>query len=888
MGYLMEQWYTLSADNALSSLNGSIEGLASAEAVLRLKHHGENRLPEAKADSIVMLFLRQFLSPLIYILLAAATFSLWTKETHDAVFIFAVLFINAIIGTFQEYTAQKAAHALKQLVATYATVLRDGTQQRIDAHALVPGDIVLLSSGDKVPADLRLLETGRLLVDESLLTGESEAVLKNAVQALPKDTSLAERFNMAFAGTLVIKGRATGVVVATGIASEIGHIAGDVAEGGDTKPPLLARVDHLTLRLALAMLVVIAVLFAVTLARGESWLEMIPIAIALAVAAVPEGMPAAITVALAVGMRRMAKHNVIIRHMAAVETLGSCTYIASDKTGTLTLNEITVEKIVLPDGMTFTLQDERITAGNAKERHHASLKALSLAAVMANEASTIRHEDGTWRHEGDKVDVSLLIFGRKWGVSREEALDKHPQWAIIPYESEHGFSAAIGGQENDGRIFVKGSVEKLLPMCVSIPGEEGGVSIDNIAIESQVQTLARAGYRILAFAEGRISPDANLDNPHTLLHGLTFLGIAGMIDPLRPEARNAVRHCHEAGIKVAMITGDHPVTALAIARQLELANGETVAVTGKMLREAEGEALQHMIASSTVFARIEPDQKRMIVEQLIASGHYVAVTGDGVNDAPALKAAHVGVAMGKRGTDVARESADIILADDNFSSIVEGVCEGRVVYANIRKVIFHFISIGAAEILLFLLAIASGLPMPLTTVQLLWLNLVTGGSQDLPLTLEKAEGEELKQKPRPVGEPIFNRLMTQRITLNGIFIGGVCFALFRWLLQHGYTIDAARNILLLLMVLFENIQVLNSRSERLSIFQQPFFSNPLLLLGICFAQVLQIAAMNIPLTQKILMMQPVSAIEWTYLLAASFVLLAINEVYKIWWRRKMP
>lgn len=599
-------------------------------------------------------------------------------------------------------------------------------------------------------------------------------------------------------------------------------------------------------------------------------------AIALAVAAVPEGMPAAITVALAVGIRRMARHNVIIRHMAAVETLGSCTYIASDKTGTLTLNEITVEKIVLPEGMAFTLHGDQIAAENATEQHHASLRALSRAGVMANEASSIHHEDGYWRHEGDKVDISLLVFGRKWGISREEALDRHPECTIIPYESEHGFSATVGGQEGDVRIFVKGSVEKLLPMCEYS---------DKETVLRQMEALAASGYRVLAFAEGQVSPDANMDDPHGLLHDLTFLGLAGMIDPLRPEAREAVRHCHEAGIKVAMITGDHPVTALAIARQLEFADGETKAITGKMLREAKGEDLRRMITFSTIFARIEPEQKRMIVEQLIAAGHYVAVTGDGVNDAPALKAAHVGVAMGKRGTDVARESADILLADDNFASIVEGVREGRIVYANIRKVIFHFISIGAAEILLFLFAITMGLPMPLTTVQLLWLNLVTGGLQDLPLTLEKAEGGELKHKPRPVGEPIFNRIMIQRIAINSVFMACFAFVLFWWLLKEGYTVESARNIILLLMVLFENVQAFNSRSETMSLFKQPFFSNPLLLVGIFMAQAIHITAMHLPLAQEILAVSPISLMAWEWLLASAIALFGLNEAYKIWWRR---
>lgn len=872
-------WHSLSGTEALKQLTSHERGLTLSEHEKRLTMCGENRLPEGRKVTLVGLFLRQFLSPLIYILLMAAAFSLWTGEISDAAFIFAVLLINAAIGTFQEYTAEKAAHALKQLVPVQATVLRDGQRRTMEAFELVPGDIVLLASGDKVPADLRLIETSGLLADESLLTGESQSVEKSAQQTLPENMPLAERINMVFAGTFIAKGRATGVVVATGASSEIGRIAGAVAKGEGGKPPLLSRIDQLTLRLALVMLAVITLLFIVTLLKGHSWLEMVPVAVALAVAAVPEGMPAAITVALAIGMRRMAAHSVIIRNMAAVETLGSCTCIASDKTGTLTLNDMTVECVMLPDGTLFKVHGDRIEADNGADHRHASLRALSRAGVLANEASTIHHEGG-WKHEGDKVDISLLVLGRKWGLSREAALELHPEQATIPYESEQGFSAAVCGGEGNLRIFVKGSVEKLLPMCSRMQGEKGDMPLHAATIEKQMGQLAGAGYRVLAFAEGAVPANSNIDNPHALLLNLTFLGLAGMIDPLRPEAKEAIVRCHEAGIRVVMITGDHPVTALAIARQLGLADEHTKPITGRMLQDAKGDALQVLIQNSVVFARIEPEQKRLIVECLMKAGHYVAVTGDGVNDAPALKSAHVGVAMGARGTDVARESADIVLVDDNFSSIVEGVRQGRVVYANIRKVIFHFISIGVAEILLFLLAIAAGLPMPLTTVQLLWLNLVTGGLQDLPLTLEKAEGGELKHKPRPVGEPIFNRLMVERVVMNGLFIGLCSFILFGWLLRYGYTTEDARNMVLLLMVLFENVQVLNSRSETRSIFQQPLFGNPLLLIGIILAQAIHIGAMYLPLGQEVLAVQPVSPAIWGALVGISVLLLVLNEAYK--------
>ncbi len=837
-------------------------GLTHAEAKAQLKQYGPNRLPEAKPTPLAVLFLRQFLSPLIYILLAAALFSLWMQETSDAVFIAAVLLINAIIGTFQEYSAQNAVNALKHLVPVHATVVRDGETQTIAAEGLCPGDIVLLASGDKVPADTRLLETQSLVVDESLLTGESMPVTKEAGAASGEDAPLVERTDMVFAGTLVSKGRGRGVVVGTGSHTQIGNIAGVTAHGVQAKPPLLHRIEQFTLRLTMVMMGVIALLFILTLARGHDIMEMIPVAIALAVAAVPEGMPAAVTVALAIGMRRMARHNVIIRNMAAVETLGSCTYIASDKTGTLTINDLTVECLTLPDGEKFHVSDmdERIPAG---------LRLLSIAGGLANEAAISGEE-----YSGDKVDIALLKLARRHGL---DTLN-YREVQALPYESENAFSASLRKMQHGYCLYVKGSWEALSPMCSRMKWQDGETELDRPRLEAQLTGMANDGYRVLAFAMREFTALPDNVHIHELLRDLTFLGFAGMIDPLRAEAEHAVRCCRSAGIKVGMVTGDHPATALAIARQLGMAESGDQAVTGQALKKAD--ATGELIGSSTVFARIEPGQKREIVDTLIGQGHYVAVTGDGVNDAPALKRAHVGVAMGGRGTDVARESADIVITDDNFASIVEGVREGRVVYANIRKIIFHFISIGMAEILLFLLTIAAGLPLPLTTVQLLWLNLITGGLQDLPLTLEKAEGDELNRPPRRVGEPILDRLMVERLLLNALLIGGFTFAAFSWLLHQGMPVEDARNIILLLMVAFENIQAFDARSETQSVFRQSLLSNPLLLVGVVLAQGVQIAAMHVPLLQEILHIQPVSASIWGQTLLAALALLAANELYK--------
>jgi len=874
-------WHIMPIADIWPKLDSGPGGLGSAEVARRLASHGPNRLPEPDAYSLVQAFLRQFLSPLIYILGAAAIFSLWSGEQSDAIFIFAILLINAVIGTVQEAMAERAAQALHAMVPLHAMVFRNGQPCNIPAEQLVPGDVVLLASGDKIPADLRLMETHSLQVDESLLTGESMAVSKQAGALVLADTTLAERTTMGFAGTLIVSGRATGIVVAIGKSTEIGRIAASIRDRKKIKPPLLARIDQLSLRLAFVMLLVIVCLGTLSLAHGHSLLVVIPVAIALAVAAVPEGMPAAITVALAVGMRRMARQNVIVRRMVAIETLGSCSYIASDKTGTLTQNEITVERILLPDGTGFHIQGESITEETGETSTHPMLRSLVRAAVLTNEAKTMRRGED-WEHTGDKVDISLLMLGRKWGLLREDALAQHPAVSVVPYESEQGFSAALHEDSDDRRLFVKGSMEKLLPMCSLMQADGSVIPLDTARIEAQMDALAKSGYRVLAFAERRIASDVNIDNPKALMQDMTFLGLAGMIDPLRPEAAAAIAQCHQAGIRVAMITGDHPVTALAIARQLALET-QGGAVTGAMIDAAKDqESLSALVKSSSVFARIAPEQKRRIVECLVECGHCVAVTGDGVNDAPALRAAHVGIAMGKRGTDLARESAEIILTDDNFASVVAGIREGRIVYANIRKVIFHFISIGMAEILLFMLAIGTGLPMPLTTVQLLWLNLVTGGMQDLPLTLEKGEGGELQKKPRPMKEPIFDRRMIERVALNACFIGLTGFGVYAWLLQHGYTESAARNMLLLLMVLYENAQVLNSRSESRCLIRIPLFSNPLLVAGILLSQAVQVIAMHSPFLQRLLEVQPIEPQAWLYLLVLTLLLIGINELYKIW------
>ena len=895
-GHPQAPFHALPAEEVLAALQSSRHGLSLSEAGARLELHGPNRLPRPRPPGLGRVFLRQFASPLIYVLLAAALLSVAIQHWSDALFIAAVLLINALIGTFQEYSAQRAAMALNALVTTRSRVVREGEAYEIDAEELVPGDLVLLESGDRVPADLRLLSGSDLETDESLLTGESLAVAKSADVVLSPDAPLAERRNMAFAGTLVARGQGEGVVVATGLETELGHIATDVVEQPLGQAPLLARMERFTRKVALLVALAAVVMAVVALGRGMGYAEVFMLAVALAVSVIPEGLPVALTVALAIGMRRMARRHVIIRRLVAVEALGSCTFIATDKTGTLTLNQLTVRRIHFPGLESWEVGGEgRVPEGTihtpsglpagTEER---LLERLCRAAVLANDAF-LGHRDHEWVAHGDAVDVALLVMAHKAGVTRQEALNAFPRLSVIPFESDRLFAATLNLVEGQPHAFVKGAVERLLPMCDRMATAEGDLPLDATAVEQAARTLAGEGYRVLALASGPVAlgPDEAFGPEH--LHGLVLLGLVGMIDPLRPEAKASIAACRRAGIEVAMVTGDHPVTALAIGRELGLAEDDEALVTGPELKATAGEAaFDGLVGRGRIFARIEPRQKLDIVRSLQRQGHFVAVSGDGANDAPALRAAQVGVAMGRGGTEVARESADLVITDDNFASIVAGVEEGRIAYANVRKVIFLLVSTGAAELVLFILALFTGQPLPLLAVQLLWLNLVTNGIQDVALAFEPGEGDELKRPPRPPGEPIFNRVMVERVVVSALTIGGIAFALYQWLLAAGFNLDEARNGTLLLMVLFENVHAFNSRSEIRSLFGLGLMGNPVLLVGTLLAQGVHIGAMYTPGLREVLGLQPVSLAHWLMLLGLALVLLVVMELQKWFWRKRHP
>ena len=888
---LRSDWHHQAIADVFKNLEANEHGLSEAEAQRRLSQFGPNNLPQKPPAPLWLIILRQFRSPLIYILALAAVVSVALGDLKDAGFIAGVLILNAVIGAYQEWKAEKSSHALRKLLQIRASVHRDGDTREISAEAVVPGDIVWLESGNRVPADIRLLSSHGLEVDESLLTGESLPVLKDTGWTGKEATPLADRRNMAFAGSIVTRGRAKGIVAATGTATSVGQLALDVLGDTGGKPPLLVRIERFTRVIAVAVLVAASFIgiLGVTIG-GYSAADMFLFAVALAVSAIPEGLPVAMTVALAIATTRMARRALIVRRLTAVEGLGSCTLIATDKTGTLTCNELTVQQVRLPDGATFDVtgegfvprgqilyQDKPIEPGS-----HESLGWLARAGVLCNEAD-LHQKNGEWVWRGDAVDVALLSFGHKLGWSLDSAIDLRPQVNQIPFEPEHQFAATFNKSDDGVIVHVKGAPERVLSMC----RESGIGNFDKSRLEDLATEMAARGFRVLALADGLIGETIAAGDVPPAPRNLRFLGFVGMIDPLRPGVKDAIQTCANAGVSVSMVTGDHRITALAIARDLGLAEDESQVMTGVELLEKTPDELSEIVGRIRVFARVAPRQKLQIVEAARQAGHFVAVTGDGVNDAPALRTANIGVAMGKSGTDVAREAAELVIADDNFSTIVAGVEEGRVAYDNIRKVIYLLISTGAAELVLMALAVATGTPfLPLLPVQLLWLNLVTNGIQDVALAFEPNEGDVLRRPPRPPQERIFNRLMIERTAVAAIVMGVIGFFTFHWFLPEYATeaeVASARNALLLLMVLFENIHIGNCRSETKSALRFSPLRSPILLAGAVIAFTVHIAAMYTPIGQTLLETGPVAPTHWAALFLLAITIFPVMELHKWSW-----
>lgn len=857
----------------------TMDGLSTKEAEAALETAGLNKLPDQPLPGVVQIFFRQFLSPFIYILLAATIISLLISQYSNAIFIAAVLILNAIIGTVQEYSAQRSAAALRNLTKGNSKVIRDGTLQEIDSEHVVPSDILVIESGDKIPADIDLLSSIDLEVDESMLTGESIAVRKQ--QQSQKDTKLplTERSGECFAGTIVTHGRGVGKVSHTGMQTELGNIANEITYKKESDAPLVIRIRKFTYQAAAAIFIAIAALITIMLIKGSYSPENIAMmAIGLAVSTIPEGLPAALTVALSIGMRRMAKVNVIIRKLVAVEALGSCTFICSDKTGTLTVNELTIQKLLLPNGNSIHVTGEGISPNGTLEGElTVDAMELGVTGILANEAQ-LDYSGAQWTSQGDIVDVAFLVLAKKMGLSIKHTNTERQQLDLIPYESENAFSGSLNSHQGNNELHVKGSPEKILAMCNTMLVNSEIVPLDEAAITRQFQTYAENGYRIIALAKQQVSDSQLAGRPDKLM----FLGMVAMIDPIRPEARGAVAQCQRGGIDVAMVTGDHPATAKSIAMDLGLCDQGASVVTGTMIADAQtDQERQDLILPTRVFARIDPIQKKVIVETLANAGHFVAVTGDGVNDAPAIKKSHAGIAMGKRGSDVAKETAQIIITDDNFSSIVAGIEQGRIVYNNIRKVIGLLMATGLSAIILFFLSVLAGLPMPLTAIQLLWLNLVANGIQDVALAFESKEGHELESPPRSPKEPIFDRKLLEHTFVIGGCMGMMAFFTFLFLdTRYAGDVDHQRNLMLLLLIMFGNIHALSSRSEARSIFKIPLVSNLFLLAAVPLAQLIHFIAMYVPGLNHVVGISPVTLNEWGLLLLIALVFLGIEELHK--------
>jgi calcium-translocating P-type ATPase len=824
-------------------------GLSKEELEANIQKYGLNKLPKKATKTLFQIYIEQHKNPIIYILLFASVTAFFIHEYSDAFFILGVLVLNSIIGTTQEYKAEVKAQSLEESFKTTVTVIRDSKPILISSEELTVGDFVLLESGTKVPADIVLDTTQELLVDESLLTGESIEVKKDANSA---------KHNEVFAGTIVTKGRGSGVVKEIGLQSQIGKIATLLAESSKGKAPLEIRIKKLSLTIAKAILIVVCLLFVIGYFRDIEFYELLFFSIALMVSAIPEGLPVAITIALSSASYAMSKRGVIIRKLSAIEALGSCTLIASDKTGTLTKNELSVDRFVPFKKEINNLDD--------------SSHIVKIGSLLCNEMTYETSENGL-KFIGDQVDIALA----KHVLSPDETFlltaQEYKKVDDIPYESINRYSAVMVHKDNEQYEFIKGSPETILEFC-NITQE------DKNEILQEVYNFANDGFRNIAIAYKK-EPIENAPSQNITLNNFKYLGFMAIIDPIREESYEAVKKAQEAGIEVVMITGDHPNTAFYIARLLGICQSldEVMDCDAISLWKQNGsnpEALKDI----KVYARVNPEQKKDIVCALQDLGHFVAVTGDGVNDAPALKHSNIGIAMGKGGTDIAKSTGDIILTDDNFKSIINGLEEGRRAYDNIRKVIYLLISTGFAEIVLIVLVFITNLPLPLLPVQILWLNLATNGLEDVLLALEKSEKDILKRKPRKPSERIFNPIMIKRVITGGMYMALTAFIIFYFLLQNGYSEYSARNITLLLMVLFENVHVFNARTEMNYLYKMEYKSSALLILWVIFTQVAHIGCMHFPFTQNLLSLEPVSISMWFMLLTVAIGLVVVMEIEK--------
>jgi cation-transporting ATPase F len=882
-------WHELPPERVPELLNvDPAQGMDEREAARRREHYGPNRLTPKKGKGPIALFLSQFNDPLIYILLVSAFITGFLKSWADAGVIFGVVLLNAVIGFIQEMNALRAIDALARGLSLSAAVLRDGARQVIPGTDLVPGDLVFLQSGDKVPADLRLLRVRELQIDESALTGESVPVDKRSA-ALPADTVLADRANLAYSSTLVTYGTGVGIVVETGDRTEIGRINRMIAEATELETPLTRKIGRFGRLLMGFIIGLAAAAFLAGWLRGDDPVDTFIASVALAVAAIPEGLPVAVTITLAIGVGRMARRHAIIRKLPAVETLGGTTLICSDKTGTLTQNQMTVQAVwaggerfevsgsgYAPQGEFFT-GDGRTVLPVERPALEECLK----AGLLCNDARLVEDEDGgAWRIEGDPTEGALLVSARKAGLHPERTLEAHPRLDAIPFESAHQFMATLHHNlaEDARHVYLKGSVESLLPRCsTAFDAGMSRIPLDTEAVHRMVHELAGRGLRVLAFARGeRPAHDGDVDHDE-LREGLTFLGLQSMIDPPRPEAVRAVAACRAAGIRVKMITGDHLVTAVAIAGQigLEGPGAEVAALDGKALAAIPDDKLPETAEATAVFARVAPEQKLRLVRALQSRGHVVAMTGDGVNDAPALRQADIGIAMGITGTEVSKEAAAMVLTDDNFASIAAAVEEGRGVYDNLVKFLTWTLPTNIGQGLVILIAIGLGMTLPILPGQILWINMTTAVFLGLTLAFEAKEPDLMQRRPRRPDEPILTGQLLFRTVFVGLLLTAASFGLFEFELSHGEPIEKARTAAVNVFAVGQAFYLLNCRSLTDSMLGIGLFSNRWLWIGIAVMLAAQVAFTYAPPLNWLFHTAPIGGEEWLLTACAGFAIYLI-------------
>ncbi len=897
------RWHSLSIEEVLSALGTPrAEGLSVEEAQARLERYGPNELAERPRPGFWRLLLGQFDNFLILILLVACLISLFLGEYVDAGAIATIVVLNAALGVIQEQRAEKALEALKKMAAPEAHLIRVGHRTTVPVRELVPGDLVLLEAGNYVPADVRLVESANLRIAEASLTGESVAVDKKTTVPLKANIPLGDRDNMAYMGTMVSYGRGQGVVVATGMDTEIGHIA-EMIQAYEAEPtPLQVKLDQLGKWLGAAALAICAIVFMVGVLRGIAPLEMFLTTISLAIAAVPEGLPAVVTICLALGMQRMARRHALLRKLPAVETLGSATVICSDKTGTLTRNEMTVVRLwadrafIQVTGQGYEPKGEFYDDSQPVEvKQYPALDRLLQAILLCNDAR-LESDGKHWRMVGDSTEGAMVVAAAKAGLWREELEKRYPRVEEVPFDSErkrmttiHQVPPPLAEEQSSSPpssyvAYVKGAPDIVLGLCDRIFENGGEQPLDDAGRVRVLETndaLSSGALRVLGVAYRRMD---DIPAPNEVENDLVFLGLVGMIDPVRPEVKDAIQVAREAGLRTVMVTGDYRNTAVAIARELGLYKPGRLALMGVELDEKGQKGLAEVIDKVDVYTRVSPKHKVMIVEALKDKGHVVAMTGDGVNDAPALKRADIGVAMGITGTDVAKETADMVLTDDNYVSIVSAVEEGRIIYSNVRKFVYYLLSCNVGEILIIFLATIAGAPLPLTAVQLLMLNLITDGAPALALGLEKGDPDIMKQPPRPVGEPVINRQMTWGILIQSAAMAIATLAAFALGLRK--SVEVAQTMAFVTLSFSELLRAYTARSERYSLWAIGPFSNKYMQWAVALSLSLLLAIVYVPFLRLVFGTVPLGKQDWMTM--APFILLPAfaAEINKWFLRRR--